>query len=612
MATPKKPATEGTPKSAVLKKDNPIKGTVLPMESTDKAATAPASVDNSLMANSHDYSKDEVILSVHHLKQFFRFGTGIYKYNKAVHDVSFDIHRGEVLGLVGESGCGKTTTGRSIIKLYDITSGSIYFEGHRIGAGTRWNEKEIKFKKSKAKAQIATINDKMKEELAGVDRSSPDYKDEVASVHEKYQPEIDKIKANLNNLVALQQKEIALAKHDNQYCNRDYGKQKASEVKERYDAYRIALTKRISINLACQSLLEEQLATYAKKRLSYSQHYEKEFPQVEKAKKALLDETKLFLEKENHLPEEKYAFIEKICAFSKTLDTLINSSAFDAVDLDLSHRLDEHYQGIFKKLPIDEKVSSLPQPWILFKNFVIEYRAARNEKITSRIQMIFQDPIASLDPRMTVKEIIAEGLRIRGIKDKVYIQEKVEAVLKEVGLLPEHASRYPHEFSGGQRQRIGIARALIMDPDLIIADEPISALDVSVAAQVINLLNDLRIQRHLTILFIAHDLSVVKYFCNRIAVMYFGDLVELATSDELFKHPLHPYTRSLLSAIPLPDPHYEKNRKRIDYNPIRDHDYSVEKPRLQEVEPGHFVRCSDSEFQKYQAVLKPEAEKTIK
>jgi len=169
--------------------------------------------------------------------------------------------------------------------------------------------------------------------------------------------------------------------------------------------------------------------------------------------------------------------------------------------------------------------------------------------------------------------------------------------------LPEHASRYPHEFSGGQRQRIGIARALIMDPDLIIADEPISALDVSVAAQVINLLNDLRVQRHLTILFIAHDLSVVKYFCNRIAVMYFGDLVELATSDELFKHPLHPYTRSLLSAIPLPDPHYEKNRKRIDYNPVRDHDYSTEKPRLQEVEPGHFVRCSDTEFKKYQESL---------
>lgn len=610
MATPKKTAPEKTKKSPIRKKDTPIKGTVLPMssakaepEAKPAAVDQPASVDNSLTAHNHDYSKDEVILSVHHLKQFFRFGTGIYKYNKAVHDVSFDIHRGEVLGLVGESGCGKTTTGRSIIKLYDITSGSIYFEGHRIGAGTRWNEKEIKFKKAKAKAQIAMINDKMKEELAGIDRSSPDHKEEVAAVHAKYEPEIDKINSALRDLIHLQNKEIALAKHDNQFCNRDFGKQKAAEVKIRYSAYRIALQKHVSLNEACKELVKELLATYAKKSLSFSKHYETEQPKVESVKAALLPEVEAYAKAPSHSAEEKYALVEKLCGFSATLSALIDSSAYDKVDLDLSHRLDEHFQGLFKALPFDVQVESLPSPVILFKNFVIEYRAARNEKITSRIQMIFQDPIASLDPRMTVKEIIAEGLRIRGIKDKDYIQQKVEAVLKEVGLLPEHASRYPHEFSGGQRQRIGIARALIMDPDLIIADEPISALDVSVAAQVINLLNDLRIQRHLTILFIAHDLSVVKYFCNRIAVMYFGDLVELATSDELFKHPLHPYTRSLLSAIPLPDPHYEKNRKRIDYNPVRDHDYSTEKPRLQEVEPGHFVRCSDTEFKKYQGML---------
>ena len=174
-------------------------------------------------------------------------------------------------------------------------------------------------------------------------------------------------------------------------------------------------------------------------------------------------------------------------------------------------------------------------------------------------------------------------------------------MLERVGLLKEHADRYPHEFSGGQRQRIGIARAIIVNPDLIIADEPISALDVSIQAQVINLLDELRHEMGLTIMFIAHDLSVVKYFSDRIAVMYFGKIVELADSDELFCHPLHPYTRSLLSAIPLPDPYYEKRRKRIVYTPALDHDYSVEGAALREVTPGHWVSCNSAEFQRYQS-----------
>jgi oligopeptide transport system ATP-binding protein len=218
--------------------------------------------------------------------------------------------------------------------------------------------------------------------------------------------------------------------------------------------------------------------------------------------------------------------------------------------------------------------------------------------------MIFQDPIASLDPRMTVREIIAEGLVINGIKDKEYINEKVYEILEMVGLVREHADRYPHEFSGGQRQRIGIASAVIMQPEMIIADEPVSALDVSIQAQVINLLNDLRERLGLTILFIAHDLSVVKYFSDRIGVMYFGKMVELADSDELFKNPMHPYTKSLLSAIPLPDPVYEKQRTRITYNPLAEHDYSTDAPTFREVTPGHFVYCNDAEEQKYKETLK--------
>ena len=224
--------------------------------------------------------------------------------------------------------------------------------------------------------------------------------------------------------------------------------------------------------------------------------------------------------------------------------------------------------------------------------------------LTSNIAMIFQDPIESLNPRMTIEEIVGEGLKIRGITDPKEVRQRVVAMLQKVGLTEEHATRYPHEFSGGQRQRIGIARAIITEPKLIIADEPVSALDVSIQAQVINLLNDLKEEMGLTILFIAHNLSVVKYFSDRIGVMYFGKLVELATSDELFKNPLHPYTRSLLSAIPLPDPEYERNRKRIVYNPLSSHDYTVDKPTLREVAPGHFVHCNEKEFKEYQEQLK--------
>ena len=228
----------------------------------------------------------------------------------------------------------------------------------------------------------------------------------------------------------------------------------------------------------------------------------------------------------------------------------------------------------------------------------------KRRRAVTDIQMIFQDPIASIDPRMTVRQIIAEGLVIRGEKDQKKIDEEVYRVLELVGLVREHAGRYPHEFSGGQRQRIGVARAVVMNPELIIADEPVSALDVSIKAQVINLLDDLRHKMGLTILFIAHDLSVVKYFSDRIGVMYYGKMVELADSDELFANPLHPYTKSLLSAIPLPDPHYEKQRQRISYVPLKEHDYTVDKPSFREVAPGHFVHCNDAEFARYKEQMK--------
>ncbi|MBQ9539439.1 MAG: ABC transporter ATP-binding protein [Treponema sp.] len=337
-------------------------------------------------------NNDQPLLQVSHLRTYFDKGRF-----RAVDDISFDIHKGEVFGLVGESGCGKTTTGRSIIGLYDISGGNVSFEGKLLRAGTL------------------------------------DYRNAI----------------------------------------------KAARV--------------------------------------------------------------------------------------------------------------EYKHGSISKAELDKAVSSN-----LTK--IKEAEALRHKgKFETKIQMIYQDPVSSLDPRMTIREIIAEGLRIRGVRDERQIGMTVAKALTRVGLLSEYADRYPHEFSGGQRQRIGIARAIIMNPQLIIADEPISALDVSIKAQVINLLNELRRDLGLTVLFIAHDLSVVKYFCDRIAVMYAGKIVELAPADELFAHPLHPYTRSLLSAVPLPDPHYERKRSRLTYQPEQAHDYTKEKPVMRQLTPTHSVWCNREE-----------------
>ncbi|KAA0565275.1 MULTISPECIES: ABC transporter ATP-binding protein [Bacillaceae] len=244
---------------------------------------------------------------------------------------------------------------------------------------------------------------------------------------------------------------------------------------------------------------------------------------------------------------------------------------------------------------------------VLFNGEDVHGKKSRSQlkKFNRKMQMIFQDPYASLNPRMKVADIIAEGIDIHGLaSSKEERIKRVHDLLETVGLNKEHAGRYPHEFSGGQRQRIGIARALAVDPDFIIADEPISALDVSIQAQVVNLMQELQKEKGLTYLFIAHDLSMVKYISDRIGVMYFGKLVELAPSDALYKNPLHPYTQSLLSAIPLPDPEYERTRRRKEYNPSV-HNYTEDDNlEMREVAPGHFVYCSEKEFAQYKAQYK--------
>ena len=396
---------------------------------------------NSRVKTKKELRDENIILSVRNLKQFFFFGKGLNRTKlKAVNNISFDVKEGECFGIVGESGCGKTTTGRSIIRLYDITSGAVYYKGYRISAGDRWNRKEIKYTKIRLRNSLAEYAIKRKEEIKALDKNDSGYVNKVAEIRNRYKNLADEKRVEAHTIIEEQKNKIRQIKYDNKHVN-------ANIMKE--------------------------------------------------------------------------------------------------------------------------------------------------------IQMIFQDPVDSLDPRMTVEDIIQEGLIIQGFTDREENHKKVVEVLEKVGLVADHASRYPHEFSGGQRQRIGIARAIIMQPKLLICDEPISALDVSIRAQVLNLLNELKEDMNLTMLFIAHDLSVVKYFCDRIAVMYFGKIVELTTSDELFRHPLHPYTKALLSAIPKPDPISERTRVRKIYNPAEVHDYTIDKPSLVEIIPGHFVYCNEAEKEQY-------------
>lgn len=238
---------------------------------------------------------------------------------------------------------------------------------------------------------------------------------------------------------------------------------------------------------------------------------------------------------------------------------------------------------------------------ILYDGKKINGKLSREQKrdVIRKIQMIFQDPAASLNERATVDYIISEGLyNFQLYENEEDRQEKVRNIINEVGLLAEHLTRYPHEFSGGQRQRIGIARALVMQPEFVIADEPISALDVSVRAQVLNLLKKFQKELGLTYLFIAHDLSVVRFISDRIAVIHKGVIVEVAETEELFKNPIHPYTRSLLSAVPIPDPILERQKELVVYD-VNQHDYSEDKPEMVEVKPGHYVWCNKAELAEY-------------
>lgn len=704
-----------------------------------------------------DYSKK--VLEVQNLRQYFKVGMGKKSlFIKAVDGVSFDIYKREVFGLVGESGCGKTTTGRSIIKLYQPTDGQVIFNGNVVGAGHlgfAYQIKQLKRKSKQAivelqpykhkqqilkleykrdvrvlKAEISDLKKIQEQSIEQVKKSKSDYKNEHMLIKEQFITLRDNLEHDFNiesqrihaqgvtpileerkQLLKISKSRFSdkvrflksssfdkdeinnqlrtLEKHyveEQSFIDNSVIEQLKKEnvivdnflndegsVNYKLIAGKFVASER-SIKKAEIAALKEnylkaknELINNHKTELeSHVVNYDNEQinSQILKLKtetSASIDEikTKINARKAKYLLDRQalsadykdnpnhYAFdqtaidqinentlkevavLKEKIALAKAQNTFKESKEAKEIRLAEIEKIHTEFkpqiaelkakvadqkernkaENDVKKIKVLREESNRLEKEldVLISNYKAELTRIQKTKPSrknylSSMQMIFQDPISSLNPRMVVSDIISEGLKIYGIRDKDELQKRVFEILNLVGLNKEHATRYPHEFSGGQRQRIGIARALIANPDFIIADEPISALDVSIQAQVINLLNELKEKLGLTILFVAHDLSVVKYFSDRIAVMYFGKIVELASSEELFKNPLHPYTKSLLSAIPSPDPESERQRQRIIYSPSV-HDYSVEKPTLVEIKKGHFIYANSDEIKKYQKEL---------
>ncbi|MBI9011227.1 MAG: ABC transporter ATP-binding protein [Clostridiales bacterium] len=605
------------------------------------------------MENNHVVDKNKIVLEVENLKKHFTSGSGKSKLVvPAVDGVSFNVYEREVFGLVGESGCGKTTTGRTVMKLYSATEGLVKLNGDIISAGYKGIEREIKEVKVQAKSKMIevdkhaaavhkievqlehdlidaehhmkTVEAAHLEKIILLRKPMDNYRDERYRIKNKYELEVakvehqchlavEKVKSTTKNAVkeeykqVLSRNKLGLSRKtgglkESAALEKDVIEKRLKELQAHYDQIFIDLEKKYEpliaeaeghivsksdANREIQKLTKDKKNKISKLKEQYKlDRSHLNSPNSNKIKKSISDEKSKHKEEieklKKGISDLKKKAKEAISNVSDNASLGVNSS-----ELETQKKAIQQWQK--------DEVNRLKEKISHYSSANKSKEALENSR---KMQMIFQDPISSLNPRLTVEEIVGEGLVIKGGHSTKEVKEKVAVMLEKVGLQRNFATRYPHEFSGGQRQRIGIARALIMNPDFIIADEPISALDVSIRAQVINLLHSLKDEFGLTIMFIAHDLSVVRFFCDRIAVMYYGKIVEMGDAEELFNNPMHPYTKSLLSAVPQPDPDYEKNRIKIGYNPDKEHDYRHDKPSLKEIIPGHSIYVNDVEFER--------------
>ncbi|ATG97813.1 ATP-binding cassette domain-containing protein [Mesoplasma lactucae] len=601
------------------------------------------------------------------------FGTG-RKANKAVKDVTFDVFKGETFGLVGESGSGKTTIGRAVMGIQPISDGTIYFKD-RVARGhapdledlTSKIERNFEIMMDNQNAATVKINNYLEEykrvyykylyskfydfktkELKdypdGRDRRIP----EGVNIKDTKLVNIKKeanlkfisitIKDNLKRLIKairLLQKTIQFTDGLNDFIDID---------KSTVDAVTRGL-KDAETDVFNIKDLENQVYKHLEDMNKIREDaVNGDYTSISKFLDDLGNELKKMISIHKSIStyiaisQKKFKTVVALTSrnkhrqkWIKWVDEKIKKAQ------DRNNKLTEQNYEEVKAILQKESITDAVEKSKIFK----DPTKKETKDLKMKMQMIFQDPASSLNDHLPVEQIIGEGLsnfpEIYKNKETVdayvnwYNKDKepnrqidasqvkyrdvkhylIAEMVKAVGMLPEHLSRYPHEFSGGQRQRIGIARALVMRPEFIVADEPISALDASIRAQVINLLTKFQKEYDLTYIFIAHDLSIVHFIADRIAVLYHGDIVELADADELFNHPLHPYTKSLLSAVPLPDPEQEKNKVHFVYEPEKEHyDYLVDFPVWREISPNHFVYANNREYAEMQKALKKQKEQS--
>ena len=490
----------------------------------------------------------KVLLRISNLKQYFPLKGG--RFVKANDGITLDIYEGETFGLVGESGCGKSTLGRTILQLYHQTYGRTMYYGRSLDdLAPKYvidTVKNLKARRTKLR-ELEQKRDKLEAEYAKLSEKEQYAKhgelDTARKLAEDALLDITKIVGgflvvdDLDPVIAAYSKDYAIAR-------------KLSSMEEKRQELQVDVDD----------------AEYAKKTAE------------EAGKSGKDDQLQKAQEKLKQCDEQIAALRAQLDAGRKEIEALRAPYAND---------------------PEFQKYEAYRDDGIDLAR--LEYNEMR--RLRRDMQLIFQDPYSSLNPRMSVGQIISEGMQAHNMikKKDARMQEMVLKIMDDCGLAPYFLHRFPHQFSGGQRQRIGLARAMVMEPELVVADEPISALDVSIRAQVLNLLKKFQKERDITYLFIAHDLSIVRFISDRIGVIYKGDIVEIAEAEELFDFPLHPYTRSLISAIPIPDPILEKNKVLFTYDPSV-HDYSEDKPELVDIGNNHFVYGNKKEIEEYKAI----------